>query len=439
MRRPILISVCSLSLGAGLASLIALAAPDSLATSLAVPGRANANVSLASTGRVVTAVWSAASRDGATDIMSATSQDGGETFGPRVRVNDTPGDARVNGEQPPRVVVTSRGSGLPQVTVIWTSKGGTLNSGTVLRTARSIDGGKTFQASTLVPGTDAAGNRGWEGLGADAGGRVRAVWLDHRRMAAPDAARTAAAHQHVHGESGAAPTAAGKPDGVAMAQKSDLYFDALDDAAPPRPITAGVCYCCKTALAFANTDDVYLAWRHVYPGNFRDIAFVRSKDGGRTFAPPVRVSSDNWMLEGCPDDGPTMAVDRAGRIHIVWPAVVSDGAAPVKALFHAVSTDGEHFSPRRRLPSEGQANHPQLTVAPDGSLVAAWDESGGGSRRIVWGRGAVDPSGQVSFSRSVLNRAAGAYPVVAPTSSGAILAWTSGAPDASVISLARVP
>src|SRR5262245_33790201 len=135
MRRSILISVCSISLGAWLASLIALAAPDSLATSLAVPGRANANVSLASTGRAGTAVWCAGARDGATDIRSATSQDGGETFGPRVRVNDTPGVARVNGEQPPRVVITSRG-GLPQVTVIWTSKSGTSNSGTMLRTAR---------------------------------------------------------------------------------------------------------------------------------------------------------------------------------------------------------------------------------------------------------------------------------------------------------------
>jgi hypothetical protein len=311
----------------------------------------------------------------------------------------------------------------------------------VLRTARSLDGGKTFQASTLVPGTDAAGNRGWEALGADASGRVRAAWLDHRRMAAPDAAKTAAAHQHVHGESGAATTAAGKPDGVAMAQQSDLYFDfdALDNAAPPRPIAPGVCYCCKTAIAFANSDDVYLAWRHVYPGNFRDIAFVRSGDGGRTFGAPVRVSSDNWMLEGCPDDGPTMAVDRAGRIHIVWPAVVSEGSAAVKALFHAVATDGEHFSPRRRLPSEGQANHPQLAMAADGSLMATWDESGGGSRRIVWGRGLVDPSGQVSFTRNVVNRTTGAYPVVATTPSGALLAWTSGAPDASVISVARVP
>jgi hypothetical protein len=47
----------------------------------------------------------------------------------------------------------------------------------------------------------------------------------------------------------------------------------------------------------------------------RDIAFAKSSDGGRRFGPLVKVSEDNWELNGCPEDGPAMAADGAGVIH----------------------------------------------------------------------------------------------------------------------------
>ena len=86
-----------------------------------------------------------------------------------------------------------------------------------------------------------------------------------------------------------------------------------DRASVERELAKGVCYCCKTALALGGNGAVYAAWRHVYTGNIRDIAFIASTDGGRTFAEPMRVSEDRWELAGCPDDGPSMAVDAAAR------------------------------------------------------------------------------------------------------------------------------
>jgi hypothetical protein len=429
---------------AGVVGLFALAALTSLqsaalpaVTTLAVAGRANANVSLVADGFFVAAIWSGSTAAGATDIFTSVSGDGGMTFGAPVRVNSTPGDARVNGEQPPRLTLAARAGRAPRIAAIWTSKS---PNGTALLTARSDDGGKTFSPSSVVTGTDAAGNRGWQAIGADRNGAVHAVWLDHRRMAARDASGTAAAHQHgAHAESGGASKATARPDGVAMAQQSDLYFDTLGDDTAPRPLTAGVCYCCKTAIAFGAKNEIHLAWRHVYPGNLRDMAFTVSPDGGRSFAPPVRVSQDNWMLEGCPDDGPAMTVDSSGRVHIVWPAAMTEGGGQVKAIFHAVSADGKVFSPRNRIPTEGQANHPQVAVAANGSLTLAWDESGSGLRKIVYGRGVVDNNGRATFTRTELNDTRGVYPTIATVSTGAMMAWTSGPPDGSVIKLSRVP
>ena len=93
------------------------------------------------------------------------------------------------------------------------------------------------------------------------------------------------------------------------------------------------------------------------------------------------------MLQGCPDDGPAMGAEERGRVHIVWPTVVTDQGTPQKVLFHASSVDGRTFTARTRLPVEGQANHPQIAVARDGMLLLAWDEVHGGERRIVVARG----------------------------------------------------
>ena len=377
---------------------------------LAVPGRANANVSLAAAGEWVAAVWSAAEQGGPTDIYLSISDDGGKSFSTPVRVNDVPGDARVNGEQPPRVALVPRAQGLPEVVVIWTAKG---PEGTALRTSRSSDGGKSFARAAIVPGTDGPGNRGWEAIVVDGAGTVHAVWLDHRRLSERNATAEST-HRHAHSTS----------DGAPMSDFSDLYFATLDGA-PPSPLTAGVCYCCKTAIAAAASGEVYLAWRHVYPGNLRDIAFAVTTPRRPSPLEPVRVSEDRWMLEGCPDDGPAMAVDARGTVHIVWPTVVTDGDATRKVLFLASSTDGRSFAPRTPLPSDGQAHHPQVAAAHDGTLVIAWDEVREGQRRVVTARGRLSDDGRVLVARDARVVDGGVYPAIAVTTSAALVAWTA--------------
>jgi hypothetical protein len=130
-------------------------------------------------------------------------------------------------------------------------------------------------------------------------------------------------------------------DTVAMAQLSDVYYAALtmpgeDDeieAAPvARALSAGVCYCCKTAMVRGRNGALHIAWRHVYPGDMRDIAFVTSHDDGRTFGAPVRVHEDKWSVKGCPDDGPALAADARGSVHVVWPTMVLGKETATKTI-----------------------------------------------------------------------------------------------------------
>ena len=116
-------------------------------------------------------------------------------------------------------------------------------------------------------------------------------------------------------------------------------FASLGQADSSRALTGGVCYCCKTAIATDTSGGVYAAWRHVYEGNVRDIAFTKSSDGGRTFAPPVRVSDDNWVLDGCPENGPSMIVDADARVHVVWPTLVPGPTSTSEPTLSAVLCD----------------------------------------------------------------------------------------------------
>jgi hypothetical protein len=85
-----------------------LLAAFAVAVTLSVPDRSNATPTVAADGTFVTVVWGATLPSGVTDIFAAVSRDAAHTFGSAVRVNHVDGDARVNGEQPPRVALVKR-------------------------------------------------------------------------------------------------------------------------------------------------------------------------------------------------------------------------------------------------------------------------------------------------------------------------------------------
>ena len=402
-----------------------LAAAQSV--TVGISGKTNDNASLASQGRKVALAFAASDATG-TDIYVAVSSDGGATFGAPVRVNSTPGDARASGEQPPRVALIARKNGVPDIAVVWVTK---TPEGSRLLTARSTDGGKSFSASAVFPGSDGAGNRGWASIATNSRGQLFAMWLDHRESAKP-----AAAASEIKGDM--------KMEGMthdptAKAQLSKLYFAASDDKTP-RIITAGVCYCCKTSLVAANDGAIYGVWRHVYPGSQRDMALAVSRDGGKSFAEPVRVSEDHWQFDGCPENGPAIAVDGAKRIHVAWPTPPDGKTETPLAMFYAMSTDGKRFSPRVRIPSKGPAFHVQMTSTNSGEVTIAWDEITAGGRVIRAVRTRAHSSGDVTFTDiSAIKNTVGQYPVVAAVPDGVVLAFTQANQAEKRIAVLRLP
>jgi len=293
--------------------------------------------------------------------------------------------------------------------VLWTARG----EKTSIKMARSGNGGRAFEEPIELQSTNAAGDRGWPAMILDDKGNPHAIWLDHRGMADMK-------HDHT------APR-----DPVASAQKSSLYY--ANGTGSERELTKGVCYCCKTSLIAGREGTLFAAWRQVYPGSLRDIAFASSRDGGKTFSAPVPISRDGWAIDACPDDGPAMVVDSTGdagqTVHIVWPTVVdATSNDPRGVLFYTSTRDGGRtFAARTPIPTLGsaKASHPQIARDASGRLFLAWDESIKGKR--VAAVREIKPGDKVAFGPivTITGEATGQYPVLAATSDNLIAAWTT--------------
>lgn len=388
--------------------------------SLSLPGFVNAHVTLTSDGARVAAAWAVSGAHG-TDIYVAVSSDAARTFGSPVRVNEIDGDASVNGEQPPRVVLS--GTALD---VLWVSKRDGVAG---IRAAASTDGGRTFAPARTITPAGLTGARGWESAALGTDGTVHAVWLDGRHATSAAAPKTAAAAQAVtmdHSTSGR-----GHGD-----MRQDIYHAIWKGADAPVEtlVASNVCFCCKTAVA-TRGNDVYVAWRHLFPGGVRDIALARSTDGGRTFLDPVRVSEDNWRIDACPDDGPAVAVDAQGALQVTWPTLVTDADGPRMAIFETTSRDGGvTFSPRVRLDgAAGGPAHPRIAAGSGGQAAIVWDELAQGSRHVMFRSARAGGSGRALSTGRIAS-----YPAIAAVGDGFLVAWTDQSEEPSTIRAVRV-
>lgn len=140
--------------------------------------------------------------------------------------------------------------------------------------------------------------------------------------------------------------------------------------------------------------------------------------------PLVRVNQDGWSIQGCPDDGPAMAVDAKGVVHLIWPTVKNEQGV----LLYSTSVDGRSFAPPTQIATLGgpKPSHPQIAIDTRGRIFVAWDESRAGVRTAA--------VAQLGTSNPPLTLAAAtSYPVLAATDTGMVAVWTAGTPNQSTI------
>lgn len=212
----------------------------------------------------------------------------------------------------------------------------------------SSDGGTSFGSPSRVhrgPGAKPT----FTGFATGAGGLIACTWLDDR----------AGLQQ---------PFAAIRPVGREQFDEEQLVHPGQDGV--------GVCPCCPTNAVFGADGTLYVAFRNVRDG-YRDIAVCRKKAGQSAFEPAVVVVPPAWKFEGCPHDGPSLAI-AGGHLHIVW---MDARSGTPRCWYARAGLDELKFEAcELNATAPGSQGNARLFADAAGGLHAVWEESLGADK-----------------------------------------------------------
>ncbi len=358
--------------------------------------------------------------EGAWSLFLARSPDGGSSWSaPAVVAGgpDAPGEVHPHGESSPRLVAGPGG----RIALAWPASvpvAGRKWPATMLRLARSADGGRTWSApitlnddTTGVPVSHQFHGAAWQG---DSG--LVVAWLDERHVAETPAA------------AGEAP--GGEPDATIYAAVSPDFGGRW---APNVRLWGAACPCCRVSLARGRTGTVTAAWRQHFPGSIRDvvIAPVRAEPGV-----PARVHEDEWAYPGCPHTGPAVAVAARGVVHTAWYSG-KPGASGV--FYRQLGSAGDSAGPLVPVLEADHVPTAHAAVVPlaDGGALVAYDVAPEGRRAVRVAR--VSAAGRRIAEATVPGSEGGTYPQLALPSAGhAMLVYTVSAGDVVAVKAVRV-
>ncbi len=272
--------------------------------------------------------------------------------------------------------------------------------------ARSTDGGKSW-SKPLTPHRDnTKTEHGFVSMLADAGGQTFMVWLDGRNFA---------------GDSHAG-------HGPSLKEMTLRYasLDAKGQSSKEVIVDPRVCECCQTSAAMT-ADGPIVVYRDRSDKEVRDISFVRFIKGRWT--EPRTLHADNWEINGCPVNGPSVSAD-GRKVAVAWFTAVKD-APQVKVIF---STDaGKTFGQPIQVDGGSPAGRVDVEVLSDGSALVTWLERAASGGEIKVRR--VRPDGSRDEAKTLaVSAAARASGFLRMTRSGSevIFAWTQTGTPARV-------
>ena len=282
----------------------------------------------------------------------------------------------------------------------WLVKSGVGTYAYNVNIALSKDTGKSWSKPIVPHDDNTLTEHGFVSLFPLQDGRLGAIWLDGRNMKDM---------KEDHGEN--------KPLPVSMTLRY-VAIDVDGNVSDNAQLDERVCECCQTSAA-VTSEGVVAVYRDRSPDEIRDTSLVRQRNG--SWGLPKVVSTDNWQIDGCPVNGPSVAAD-GRKVAVAW----FSGAGEAPQAKVAFSNDaGETFGAPIQFDDGETIGRVDVSLLPDGSALVCWlsgtAEAGAIKVRRVWADGSLGPPAQVA--KTDISRSSG-FPRMARLGNEVYFAWT---------------
>ena len=382
----------------GLAIWCAAAHAQSLAASLSVepvasPAGANSSVpQMTVDGDRVVLSW--VERRGTTSTLEFAERTATGWSTPRVVIASD--KLMVNSADVPSVRAMPDGS----FAASWLQESGPDPEAYDLRVAWSKDG--TTWTPPVAPNTDRTKTQhGFATLFPIAGGGTGLIWLDGRAT---------------HGDEG-------------DMQLRSATFDRTHKPLGDILVDSRVCECCPTSIALSAAGPI-AAYRDRSAGDIRDIYVTRFT--ASKWSAPVRVHADNFKIDACPINGPSIAA-HGNDLAVAWFTAPGEMQQSYVAFSH---DGGRTFGKAIKVEDKGTLGRMQVAFAPDGAALVGWVEFANETSTFKVRR--IDAMGNRGPSVAIAAMSGTRFPRMVVAKNEAVLAWTESEKDSSRVKTARI-
>ncbi len=288
----------------------------------------------------------------------------------------------------------------------WLQKSGKAPFDYNVQISHSTDRGKSWSKSVIPHGDmDPKGEHGFLSFFQQQDESVGFVWLDGRHMGAYDPVT------HTMGD---------------MA----LYRSSMNNGqlGPEIMIDSRTCECCPTS-AIRTDNSVLIAYRDRSEKEIRNINIIRYADG--KWFDPYPVYDDNWLIGGCPVNGPMLA-EYGNNVAIAWYTSPNETPTVNLAFSH---NEGASFDVPIRVDLSMPIGRVDLTWISQTEVMVSWIETAEETTDIV--TAIVSTNGDVQPPRIVTEIQPGrvsGYPQMEKVEDLLFFAWTEGGEQGSVMS-----
>lgn len=324
------------------------------------------------------------------------SVDHGKTYSQPLSVNRVPEKIAARAENRAKIQLDSAGN----IYLSWTQSLSKKYTGNI-RFSRSLDGGETFSQPITVNDDRQEISHRFDSMAVSDDGKVFISWLDKRdQQAAKDKGQ-----EYIGGA---------------------LYYSYSADHGKTfsknMNLSDNSCVCCRIAMALDNNNLPVIAWRDIYGdvnNQIRDHSLI-TFDSELKPAKKIRLSNEQWKINGCPHHGPAVDVDGDNAVHSTWFNDTSDNLESAHVLFYGNSSN--NYKPMGFGQADKQSAHPYVMTLKQ-AVFLVWKEFDGKKTDILM-KVSQDAGASWSQNKVVSTTARSSdHPLLVKNSKAVYLSW----------------